>query len=86
MTVHTTRHKYLLSAASAQGAGARADTRASKDYGYAFYQCSGASAVFQLQASHDLTALATEIDRTRFDRQDIMPDITEALDLLSWTR
>lgn len=51
---------YLVSGVSAQGTGSGFNTRATLNFGYLFYQCSGAggaagSAVFQLEASHDST-------------------------------
>jgi hypothetical protein len=56
MTVHTHNAGYLLSAFSAQGTGAPVDTRHCADYGFLWYQMSGQSGVFTLQASHNLTA------------------------------
>lgn len=69
MTVHTHPAGYLLSAYSAQGTGSARDCRHCADYGYLWYQMSGQSGVFTLQASHDaaiwqnvitLTATATQ--------------------------
>src|SRR3972149_2321556 len=54
--VYTNPAGYLLSAFSAQGTGSAFDCRAMRDYGYLWYQMSGQSGVFAVQASHDLTA------------------------------
>lgn len=56
MTVHTQPAGFLLSGFSAQGTGSAWDCRHCPDYGYLWYQMSGQSGVFTLQASHDLTA------------------------------
>lgn len=69
MTVYTDPARFLLSAQSAAGAGETANCRACRDYATLWYQCSAASAVIALEASHTgggwvqhvtLTATATE--------------------------
>lgn len=53
---------FLVSGISAQVTGAMIDTRAAKNYGYLVYTCSGTgaeSAIFSLQASHNVTGWMT---------------------------
>jgi len=68
MTVHTNRAAFLFSAYQAQGTSTALDTRTNAPYGLLWYQCSGQSAIFRMQLSHDnaswftfltLTATAT---------------------------
>lgn len=49
---------YLAQAQAAEGTGNRPalDCRATQNYGYLFYKASGHSAIFNIEASHDLTA------------------------------
>ncbi len=49
---------YIASAQAAQGTGNKTplDCRATMNYGYLWYQASGHSAIFNIEASHDLTA------------------------------
>ncbi len=49
---------YIASAQAAQGTGNQTalDCRATRNYGYLFYKASGESAIFNVEASHDLTA------------------------------
>jgi hypothetical protein len=50
------QHGYLSSAQSAEGTGgAILPLRNAANYGYLWYQASGTSALFELQASHDST-------------------------------
>lgn len=51
------REGYLLSGISANGTGSALDLRAAPTHGYLYYTNQGGqSAIFGLQASHDLTA------------------------------
>ena len=53
MQLLTLRNTWLASAISAESAGTGIDLRNAPPYGYVFYQASGQSANFDLQASHD---------------------------------
>ena len=51
--LHVNPAGYLLSAVSAEDTGAAMDCRACANYGYLYYQASGQSAIFNVEASHD---------------------------------
>lgn len=64
MALFTQHDGYLFSATKAQITSSAQDTRACKDYGFLWYQVSGQSAIFNLEASHDLTAWHIILQRT----------------------
>jgi len=57
--IHAHRAAFLLSAVSSQITGSAIDTRGCADYGFLWYQASGESGIFDVQASHNLTAWHT---------------------------
>ncbi len=64
MSVFTQHDVYFFSAYQGQITSSAIDTRACKDYGYLWYQVSGQSAVFTVDASHNLTAWHEVLRRT----------------------
>lgn len=56
MSILVDREGYSLSGVTGKSTGSAIDCRACRNYGYLVYSGAGASGIFNLEASHDLTA------------------------------